>query len=161
MKTLLKTYFVKEVLEYASDAIKKAGENARKSEESLHREISEPKMQGEVALLKIKETRLDRGGKLKTLWSALKIIKVGNEWKIDNLGSGCWSCNGSGVCSRCNGTGTREGKCFLCKGTGTRKDKKCGFCQGTGKRKRKCYKCRKTSGKCSRCKGEGFNWERK
>ena len=63
----------------------------------------------------------------------------------------CSSCNGSGSCTVCMGTGKMQ--CVGCYGTGKRSSgDKCTSCKGTGKVS--CPTC-KGSGKCKTCIGTG------
>lgn len=66
-------------------------------------------------------------GILNTLNDSLKQVEEGLNDALNNKYIHCYSCNGTGKCTSCNGVGERYGKCFMCKGTGS-----CYSCGGDG-----------------------------
>ncbi|MHC4599817.1 MAG: hypothetical protein ACYS47_12500 [Planctomycetota bacterium] len=163
VKKMVEALFTADALERLNKNQEKAAEEQKKREAGTKKEVGDHKMAEGKAIVILSETRTDPEGKAHTSRTALRMVKTGNEWKVEDRGQPCWGCGGTGECDGCGGTGTTKVEdCWSCKGKG--KDdqgEKCFMCEGSGKTKPdKCMQCKETKGKCQGCKGAMFSWDR-
>jgi hypothetical protein len=163
IRAMVKALFTADTLERLEKNLAKSAEEYKKKEGGKKEEVGKHEMMDGKAVVVIAETRTDREGKAHISRTALCMIQVGSDWKIDDRGQQCWGCEGTGKCGGCEGTGTtKPTDCFSCKGKGKDKDgKDCWACEGSGKTKpSECFQCKEDKGNCNGCKGAKFTWDR-
>ncbi|MHC4778439.1 MAG: hypothetical protein ACYTFG_07695 [Planctomycetota bacterium] len=163
LKEMVETYFVQEAVDRLKKGLAKSAEEFKRKQEGGKTEFGEAAVEGDSAVVNVIETSVSRKGKEYKNEMALKLVKKGADWKIDDRGGACYGCKGSGKCGGCEGSGTTKPReCYGCKGSGKDKNgKQCWSCKGSGKTKPgECFRCKADKGVCSQCKGGKYNWER-
>lgn len=128
MNKLFVTYFSPEISKTVSGLISKSKEKGKENFKNFKpavisvKEVDATTANAEVAA---PAAVLMRGNK-----KSQKILlkKVGEKWLVDKVLQDCWSCEGSGKCRPCTGSGkSGDEKCYACSGNGV-----CSNCKGSG-----------------------------
>lgn len=120
----IRLYFAASVVKKMEDNFRKAEEAGAKRFKDQRPRVGEVEEKGDVAYVVILSGPTGEA----EMRDRYVLKRVGNQWLVDAAQYRCWSCEASGKCGTCKGTGQQEGmKCYGCNG-----EKSCGICKGQG-----------------------------
>lgn len=135
LRRMIEAYFSRETLALFDSAVKKSTEDMKSSLLGIRREVGKAKAADGAEIVEAAAESRDLYGEAHRELRYFKVVRKDGGFRIADRAEMCADCMGGGDCLSCGGTGEKAGK--------------------------PCPDCAGLPGKCPKCGGFRYQWERK